>query len=563
MKYFEIVNYRYLVFVMLSLILVDGAMSQSKEECGTVPSEEYLDYLAGSSMEREALVEKYNMDRQMGRVENTNIAIQFHISRTSEGDDASVSEADLLQVVENMNAAFSPMGMSFMPCGQTKFIDDDILHTSFDRNLHNYRLDQYDDHLILNIYFFPDIVGADGFAYLPSAQIDRIVLIGRIALTSSLIHELGHYFALLHTYATARGDELVSGDNCRVAGDSICDTPPDPGDRGYFSDCIYSGTVTDAAGDKYDPDGFNYMGKGNRSCRNRFSPLQQERILGSLLMDRHYLVDCSQTAAANAECIATITTFPYEESFEDYTGGSAWRQNVDDDFGWRSRHETVTDNTGPDHALTGDYFMFAEASDNNDDIGILSSPCFNLENRMNASFSFGYHMYGKDMGELELQISEDEGTTWVSLWAQQGDKGNQWNVEIITLDDYIGHTIQLRFVGRLESGSKGDMAIDDVVVLSEEIITGVEQVNDIEVLNVYPNPAGAVLNIQFPELGQHPATLHIIGLDGRIVYEEILQPTNADLNRSQLDIAHFEAGVYLVHIIGQSTELISSFVHQP
>lgn len=562
MKYTKIIVYRILLLLFFFTGQVGSSISQSKEECGSVPGQEYLGYLERTLTEREALAKKYIRDRQMGRVTSASIPVQFHVSRTTEGNDAAVSEADLVKVLDNVNASFSSMGISFTSCGQTRFIDDTFLHTNFEKDLHDPLLDQYDDKFVLNIYFFEDILDVNGYAKFPQDQVDRIVINNERALTSTVEHEIGHYFSLLHTYSTSRGAELVSGANCRVAGDFICDTPPDPGDRSDFSACIYVGGARDAAGDLYKPDGFNYMGRGQATCRNRFSLLQRERIMASLMMDRYYLVDCSQTAPEVNSCISTITSFPHKESFEDYTGGTEWRQNFDDDFGWRLRHRTSSGSTGPGQALDGDYFMYTEASDYMNATGILSSPCFDLQNQGTASISFGYHMYGTDIGKLELQITKDQGTTWATLWIQQGNKGNQWNTAVVTFDDYVSNIVQLRFVGKTSSGSKGDMAIDDIVVSSEELITGIEQDNRGNTLSAYPNPARQTITIQYSDPGQDHATLYVTSTDGRIVYKERLADKTG-LNQTQLDLTLWSPGIYLVRITGQSKNRTTLFVHQP
>lgn len=49
------------------------------------------------------------------------------------------------------------------------------------------------------------------------------------------VHELGHYFGLLHTFETMFGKELPDGSNGATTGDKILDTPADP----YY---MYEGT---------------------------------------------------------------------------------------------------------------------------------------------------------------------------------------------------------------------------------------------------------------------------------------------------------------------------------
>jgi hypothetical protein len=67
-----------------------------------------------------------------------------------------------------------------------------------------------------------------GYAYFPqfnNALIDGIVLRASVVngTNKTIIHELGHYFSLLHTFGDAWNECLVDT-NCLINGDQICDT---------------------------------------------------------------------------------------------------------------------------------------------------------------------------------------------------------------------------------------------------------------------------------------------------------------------------------------------------
>lgn len=84
----------------------------------------------------------------------------------------------------------------------------------------------------LNIWIVNTIDGnpnwPGGYAYLPeynSALTDGIVIRASVAngTNKTILHELGHYFNLLHTFGNAWGD-CISETNCALDGDLICDT---------------------------------------------------------------------------------------------------------------------------------------------------------------------------------------------------------------------------------------------------------------------------------------------------------------------------------------------------
>jgi acetyl-CoA carboxylase beta subunit len=94
---------------------------------------------------------------------------------------------------------------------------------------------------------------------------------------STLAHEVGHWFGLMHTHGNLDNgtDELVNGSNCTDAGDLICDTPADPRLTGLVSsNCVYnppSVAPRDANGQLFAPETNNLMSYSLSQCRNRFS----------------------------------------------------------------------------------------------------------------------------------------------------------------------------------------------------------------------------------------------------------------------------------------------------
>ena len=176
-------------------------------------------------------------------------------------------------------------------------------------------------------------------------------------------------------------------------------------------------------------------------------------------------------SAPGSGCSGGITSFPYLEGFENTLGG--WTQSVSDDINWTvDNNGTPSNNTGPSSAIQGDYYVYVEASTPNfpSRRAILNSPCFDLSTLNDAKFSFNYHMFGaSDMGRIDLEVSEDAGVTWTSLWNETENKGNSWQIAIVDLSAYIGGGIQLRFNRFVGSTWQADIAIDNVSLVDEEI----------------------------------------------------------------------------------------------
>ncbi|PHR73260.1 MAG: hypothetical protein COA67_03605 [Lutibacter sp.] len=167
-------------------------------------------------------------------------------------------------------------------------------------------------------------------------------------------------------------------------------------------------------------------------------------------------------------CGSTITTYPYSENFE--LGRGAWTEDGGDDFDWtHNSGGTPSSNTGPSTGDGDTWYMFTEASAprSSGDIANLESPCFDLTSITNPQFTFSYHMYGADMGTLNVDVSTDNGSNYLTtLWTQTGavqtSNGQAYNTVDLDLTAYVGQTIKLRFNGIRGSSWGGDMAIDNV-----------------------------------------------------------------------------------------------------
>ncbi|MFK2821340.1 LamG-like jellyroll fold domain-containing protein, partial [Flavobacteriaceae sp. LMIT009] len=172
----------------------------------------------------------------------------------------------------------------------------------------------------------------------------------------------------------------------------------------------------------------------------------------------------------NGQCGTTINTYAYTEDFE--SGVGAWTQNGADDLNWSQRsNNTPSNNTGPSGAASGTYYYYIEASGSGtgypSKVAILESPCFDLSGISSPVFSFSYHMYGSDMGTLNVDVSTDNGTTYpTNLWSQSGQvqttSGSAWNTVNLDLSAYIGQTIKLRFHGTTGNNYRSDMSIDNI-----------------------------------------------------------------------------------------------------
>lgn len=131
---------------------------------------------------------------------------------------------------------------------------------------------------------------------------------------------------------------------------------------------------------------------------------------------------------------------------------------------------TATFGTGPDADFSGNgNYLYLEASSQfcaANKTAYLLSDCIRLDKSGTDTchFSFTYHMFGDGIGTLRIQASDDGGFTWSTLWERSGNQGDAWQRAHVGLGDYPdGSVLRLRIVGAEGSGSRGDMAIDELV----------------------------------------------------------------------------------------------------
>jgi len=172
---------------------------------------------------------------------------------------------------------------------------------------------------------------------------------------------------------------------------------------------------------------------------------------------------CKGFSSEPIELSSGISIASYEESFE--TNVSFLNVDSDDiDWTWLNV-PTFTSDTGPTAASHLDAYIYVESSapNNPNKVAELISDCYRLDAfNSSALLEFDSHLYGSTMGSLEVQISDDNGTSWTSIFMKSGDQGNQWNSESVDISSYLGATVTFKFIAITGSNFRSDIAIDHV-----------------------------------------------------------------------------------------------------
>ncbi len=253
-----------------------------------------VDYLDG--------IFKAQLAEQGGRQD---VNIVAHIIRKSNGT-GGLSQSVLDAAIVRLNNFFVGFRIEFQLC-EINYIDDDKLFIDKFSGDSADILDVTNRNRKgkLNIYFNPN---GGSWTWRPSNNPKRqhvMILNVQARNRSTLSHEVGHWFDLIHTQGNVNGNhpnppELVDGSNCPNVADFVCDTPADPGLSGRITqNCFFDWKKTgkDKNGNYFWPDTRNMMSYSTKPCRSRFSFEQILRMQAAYLnieTDRGYkLESCS------------------------------------------------------------------------------------------------------------------------------------------------------------------------------------------------------------------------------------------------------------------------------
>ena len=192
----------------------------------------------------------------------------------------------------------------------------------------------------------------------------------------------------------------------------------------------------------------------------------------------------SDTESSNDTSIVSVTheipvVAPLSEDLETFVVGvpgtlmNGWINLGGNDSDWRvNAGSTSSSGTGPafDHTSginTGKYLYTEASGGSQGDISALVSPCIDLGQISGPGLSFWYHMFGANMGTLEVDVVSDAGVSTIfSLSGQQQTSSTEaWREAKINLTAFSGQVVQLIFRGIRGIDLFSDMAVDDIAII--------------------------------------------------------------------------------------------------
>ncbi|MBK8565196.1 MAG: T9SS type A sorting domain-containing protein [Saprospiraceae bacterium] len=288
-----------------------------------------------------------------------------------------------------------------------------------------------------------------------------------------------------------------------------------------------------------------------------------------------YTVTVTSASSGTATGSATVGSntsscqpLPHTQSFENGLG--LWTQATNDQMEWTLLNApTPTTATGPDAASQGSFYIYTEATGNQNKLAYLLSPCFNITGINKFTFSFNYHMFGTNTGNLRVQFSMNNGQTWSNAWNKTNNVGNSWFSTSMTFTNNGNTSIRFRLYGKTGNGEASDMAFDNINLVQTANLTNGEaeeasivlnpDMASESVLSISPNPVSDEMTVAFFSQKGQPTTVSICDQTGRVVRTVNLKVAEGN-NYQTINTTGLPVGLYFLTLVDGQSQQVERFI---
>ena len=569
-------SYSLLSALIFSLININ-IFSQQTQYCATETTEENLQFIEDNmDLIRYYENEFYQLKETKTSTALTSIPVKVHIITNDDGS-GGIDISDVISELNEVNTYFENSFVEFYVCDEVNYINSSSLY-DFDSDTQQDLLFSNHQENILNVYFVNDISfgsgGACGYTYLPgntNQYYDAVVMDNDCTTSQSgttLTHEMGHHLNLIHTHGPQNGtltDELVSGTNCSVAGDLLCDTPADP-QLGYSNvndvNCLYSESgppTTDAQGNLFDPDTSNIMSYAPQECTNTITDQQYARMYAGYHAFKNYYACPSLNVSFISEQTAIDCGEQLLVDFNDNsTNSSAWEWDVNGD----DVIDYTTQNFSHTYESPGSYDVSLKISNGSETITKVFPNYISFEanlfetskiylnvsvkNGVNQNtwefkdgsgdvlYSGGPYETASGVDETYSHEFETSSDCYIfTMYDSEGDglTNDSWNLGSEYYELLDENNVSIKY-GR-------DFGSEESTSIKNEYL-GISNSSNINFL-IYPNPAIDFINLKSDS-----------GIDGYLIYDikgsMILKSTNNNSNDLSISLKNIYSGIYFIKI---------------
>jgi len=478
--------------------------------------------------------------------------LTIHIIRDNNGN-TNLNLNNLLSEIDLMNDYYLPAGIQFFICQEINYIDNSNYYF-FNQGLEETEIgNAYDIPNTINIYFASNVTSSNGsslcgYAYYPGGPL-RIIMSNSCATNgSTLTHEMGHFFGLLHTHGTSNTknatNELADGSNGATEGDRVQDTPSDPQLTGEVNfNCIYTNNYLDNNGQPHNPDPHNIMSYSRKECRD-FISIGQLTVVNLVANSSRSTLICSNFNANFTADTTKICEGPLEVNFIDTSVGAVnweWDINADGNIDYIGQNIT---------------HIYNESGSYNVALTITNNEGKKISKVKNNFINIGGEIIDTDIIKLEITLDNwPTETTWKFVDSnnnilleennyQQADRNKTFNYELnLTNNECYSFIITDRFGdGICCSQGPGNYKLldnNDNILFEGGSFGSIEEINFKTLENVlsidnnifynfkmYPNPFSNTIN-----LNDFIDSYKLYSITGQLV----LEGTNKVINTNSIN----------------------------
>lgn len=286
-----------LVYISLLLLFSwAGQLAAQTAPCGVSLAD-------GAAIKAQMMENRRNINlAQINRQNMTYIPLSLHLVGNEAGEGFALG-SNAIEMLCKLNADYADQNIFFYLHGPLHYIYDDVIYDDAYNNTGQVRMSSYKVPNSLNVFVSNNVSRSVAGYYTPSYDFVFIKNGYANGSSTTITHELGHFFTLPHTFYGWEGVDARSqyggapapviingrlvenvdrsvGANCASAADGFCDTEAD-----YISErfnCPVSTNLQDPTGSPLQINSDYFMSYSSDNCQNTFSQEQKNAMLSDI-----------------------------------------------------------------------------------------------------------------------------------------------------------------------------------------------------------------------------------------------------------------------------------------